>query len=145
MYPATMDDRGRLKLASKFKEYLEQLEDKRLFVTSLDRRIAQIYPIKLWWETKKFLEDFSADPEAAENLLFNAQDLGSQAEMDGQGRVLFSPELRRELDLEDKPSHVFAVAGRLEVLSERVYGEQKQRASRNPGGDRAVLRKAGLK
>jgi len=94
-----MDDRGRVKLPAAFKEYLEQLPEKKLFVTSLDRRIAQIYPIHCWRDTEKFLENFSEDPEAAENLAFNAADLGAETEMDSQGRVLFSPELRRELGL----------------------------------------------
>src|ERR1039458_9568311 len=48
MYPARMDDRGRVKVPAPFKEYLEKFEDKRLFVTSLDRRIAQVYPIIFW-------------------------------------------------------------------------------------------------
>jgi MraZ protein len=64
-YSSRMDDRGRVKLPVAFKEYLEKFEDKRLFVTSLDRRIAQVYPIVLWKKTKKFLENFSEDPEAA--------------------------------------------------------------------------------
>ena len=55
MYPSRMDDRGRVKLPVAFKEYLEKFENKRLFVTSLDRRIAQVYPIVLWKQTKKFL------------------------------------------------------------------------------------------
>ena len=78
MYPSRMDDRGRVKLPVALKEYLEKFEDKRLFVTSLDRRIAQVYPIVLWKQTKKFLENFSEDPEVAENLAFNAADLGSK-------------------------------------------------------------------
>ena len=48
MYPARMDDRGRVKLPAAFQEYLNSLDDKKLFVTSLDRRIAQIYPIRAW-------------------------------------------------------------------------------------------------
>src|ERR1051326_4390959 len=115
MYPARMDDKGRVKLPTAFKEYLDSLDDKKLFVTSLDRRIAQIYPIRLWRETKKFLEEFTSDPAAADNLYFNALDLGAEAEMDAQGRVLFSPELRRELGMEDQPVRVYGYAGRIEV------------------------------
>jgi MraZ protein len=145
MYPARMDDRGRVKLPTAFKEYLDSLDDKKLYVTSLDRRIAQIYPICLWRETKKFLEDFTADPAAAENLYFNALDLGAEAEMDNQGRVLFSPELRRELGMEDQPVRVYAYAGRIEVLNAPTYDQRKTAAARSPEADRAVLKKAGLK
>jgi transcriptional regulator MraZ len=145
MYPARMDDKGRVKLPTAFKEYLDSLDDKKLFVTSLDRRIAQIYPIRLWRDTKKFLEDFTADPAAAENLYFNALDLGAEAEMDAQGRVLFSPELRRELGMEDQPVRVYGYAGRIEVLNGPTYEQRKANASRNPDEDRATLKKAGLK
>jgi len=43
-YPATVDEKGRLKLPVNFKEYLESLEDGRLFVTTTDKRIARVYP-----------------------------------------------------------------------------------------------------
>ena len=145
MYPGRMDDRGRIKLPAPFKEYLEQLAEKKLFVTSLDRRIAQIYPIQRWRDTETFLENFSEDPEAAENLAFNAADLGAEAEMDGQGRVLFSPELRRELGLEDQPVHLYAFGGHIEVLSEALYEERKRAATLRPVEDRAKLRQRGMK
>ena len=145
MYPARMDDRGRVKLPTAFKEYLDSIDEKKLFVTSLDRRIARIYPIQLWRETKKFLEDFSENPEAAEHLHFNALDLGAETEMDNQGRVLFSPELRRELGMEDQPVRVYAYGGRIEVLNGPTYEQRKTAASRSPEADLAALKRAGLK
>ena len=145
MYPARMDDRGRIKLPAAFKEYLEKFEDKRLFVTSIDRRIAQVYPIIFWKQTEKFLETFSEDPDAAENLAFNAADLGAETEMDAQARVLFSPELRRELGLEDQPVHLYAFGGHIEVLNEAIYEERKRAATAKPAADRAKLRQAGMK
>jgi MraZ protein len=145
MYPARMDDRGRVKVPAPFKEYLEKFEDRRLFVTSLDRRIAQVYPIIFWLQTEKFLESYSEDPEAAENLAFNAADLGTETEMDSQGRILFSPELRRELGLEDQPVHLYNFGGHIEVLSPAVYEERKSAATAKPVLDKAKLRQAGLK
>jgi MraZ protein len=144
-YSSRMDDRGRVKLPVAFKEYLEKFEDKRLFVTSLDRRIAQVYPIILWKKTKKFLENFSEDPEAAENLAFNAADLGAETKMDAQDRVSFCPELRRELGLEDQPVHMYAFGGHIEVLNQTVYEERKRAAMAKPVADFAKLRQAGLK
>ena len=80
-YSSRMDDRGRVKLPVAFQRYLEQFADKRLFVTSLDRRIAQVYPIVLWKKTKKFLENYAEDPEAAENLAFNAADTDGKTQI----------------------------------------------------------------
>ena len=145
MYPARMDDRGRVKVPAPFKEYLEKFEDKRLFVTSLDRRIAQVYPIIFWKQTEKFLEAYSEDPEAAENLAFNAADLGTETEMDAQGRVLFSPKLRRALGLEDQEVHLYNFGGHIEVLSPALYAERKSAATVKPVEEKAKLRRAGLK
>jgi DNA-binding transcriptional regulator/RsmH inhibitor MraZ len=145
MYPSRMDDRGRVKLPVVLKEYLEKFEDKRLFVTSLDRRIAQVYPIILWKQTKKFLENYTDEPEVAENLAFNAADLGAETEMDSQARVLFSPEVRRELGLEDEPVHLYVFGGHIEVLSPAVYEERKVAAKVKPKSDLATARRAGMK
>jgi MraZ protein len=144
MYPARMDDRGRVKVPAPFKEYLEKFEDKRLFVTSLDRRIAQVYPIIFWKQTEKFLEAYSEDPEAAENLAFNAADLGAETEMDAQGRILFSPELRRELGLEDQPVHLYNFGGHIEVLSPALYEEDKLAAAANATAETEQLDLAGM-
>jgi MraZ protein len=142
---AHMDDRGRVKVPAAFKEYLEQFPDKKLFVTSMDRRIAQVYPIVFWEQTEKFLENFTEDPEAAERLAFNAADLGTEAEMDSQGRVLFSTKLRRLLDLENKPVHLYNFGGHMEVLNDALYEQKVGESSVDPVSDKAKLRKAGMK
>ena len=64
--------------------------------------------------------------------------------MDGQGRVLFSPELRRELKLEGKELHLFAHRGRIEVLSHETYEERRKAAAALTEDDMANLEAAGL-
>jgi MraZ protein len=142
---AHMDDRGRVKVPAAFKEYLEQFPDKKLYVTSLDRRIAQVYPIAYWEQTEKFLENYTEDPGAGERLAFNAADLGTETEMDSQGRVLFSPKLRRELDMENKPVHLFNFCGHIEVLNDTLYETKRRESMVDPVSDVAKLRKAGMK
>ena len=112
MYPARLDDKGRLKLPTAFQQFFNSLPERKLFVTSLDRRIAQIYPMAVWRENEKFFETYRANPGAAQNIAFNAADLGADAEMDGQGRITFNPELRRELNVAEylQPEHVLAGA-----------------------------------
>jgi DNA-binding transcriptional regulator/RsmH inhibitor MraZ len=65
--------------------------------------------------------------------------------MDSQARVLFSPELRRELGLEDQPVHMYAFGGHIEVLNQAVYDERKRAAMAQPAADFTKLRRAGLK
>ena len=89
------------KLPAAFQQYFAALREKKLFVTSLDRRIAQIYPMAVWRQNEKFFDTYRDDPRIARNVAFNAADLGAEAEMDGQGRITFPPELRRELGIEN--------------------------------------------
>ena len=144
MYPGRLDDKGRLKVAAKFQQYLNALREKTLFVTSLDRRIAQIYPIAVWRENEKFFDSYREDPRIARNVAFNAADLGAETEMDSQGRILFPPELRRELGIENQAVRLFAYRGRIEVLSETIYEQRKQEAAQTAAEDVAKLEAAGL-
>ena len=144
MYPARLDDKGRLKLPASFQQFFSALREKKLFVTSLDRRIAQIYPMAVWRENEKFFDSYREDPKIARNVAFNAADLGAESEMDAQGRVLFSPELRRELGIENQPVRLYAYRGRIEVLSEKIYEERKREAGQTAADDVAKLEGAGL-
>jgi MraZ protein len=144
MYPARLDDKGRVKLPTAFQQFYGALREKTLFVTSLDRRIAQIYPMAIWRRNEKFFDTYREDPKIARNVAFNAADLGGEAEMDAQGRILFPPELRRELGIEDQPVRLFAYRGRIEVLSEKVYAERKREASQTAAEDVSKLEAAGL-
>jgi MraZ protein len=144
MYPARLDDKGRLKLPVAFERFFGSLRENRLFVTSLDRRIAQIYPMHIWRENERFFDSYREDPKLARNFAFNAADLGAESEMDRQGRILFPPELRRELGIENQPVRLFAYRGRIEVLSEAVYEERKREAAQTTADDLAKLEAAGL-
>ena len=146
IYPARLDDKGRLKLPTGFAQYFSLLPEKKLFVTSLDRRTAQVYPIKEWRENEKLLETYMADPKLARRVAFNANDLGSETDLDTQGRVLFSPELRRELGIENQPVKIYCYKGRIEVLTEAIYEERKRQAMAESGPDDVEkLEAAGLK
>ena len=62
MYPGKLDDRGRVKLPTTFQQYFAAMDEKTLFVTSLDRRIAQIYPISLWRNNEKVFVEYKENP-----------------------------------------------------------------------------------
>ncbi len=144
MYPGRVDDKGRIKLPATFQQYFSALREKTLFVTSLDRRIAQIYPIAVWRDNEKIFESFRENPRVARSVAFNAADLGAETEMDGQGRVLLSPELRRALEIENSPVHLFAYRGHIEIMSEKLYEERKAQAAQLTEEDFSKLEAAGL-
>ena len=145
MYPARLDEKGRLKLPVEFQKYLAGLPEKKLFVTSTERITATVYPIGIWRENEKLLANFVDNPEASERLWFSAQDLGSEAEMDGQGRVQFSPELRRELRIENQPVKVLVVNGAIQVMSDEMYQELRKQSEQSSKHDLVILKRAGFK
>jgi len=150
MYPGRVDDKGRVKLPTAFQQYFSDLTDKlgekKLFVASLDRRIAQIYTLNVWRHNENFFDSYTGDPEVVENVRFNAQDLGAEAEMDVQGRITLAPELRRELGIENQPVRVvFVGPGRVDIYSEAVYAEMREKAARKAKDDVNRLKMVGLK
>ena len=69
---------------------------------------------------------------------------GAEAEIDSQGRILFSTDLRRELGIENQPVRLYAYRTRIEVLSDKIYQERRGEASANPVEDANKLDEAGL-
>jgi DNA-binding transcriptional regulator/RsmH inhibitor MraZ len=144
MYNGRLDDKGRMKLAAELVQYFAALPEKKLFVTSLDRRTAQIYPISAWRSNEQFFQEYREDPTLARKIAFNAADLGSETEVDSQGRLLFSPDLRRELGLENQTLHLYARRKHIEVLSEKQYEDLKNEATGTTPDEVGRLETAGM-
>ena len=145
MYAARVDEKGRVKLPVDFQQYLAKLGETQFFITSLDRRIASIYTIPGWRQVETFLENYPADPDMADDVAFNGADLGGQAELDNQGRLLVPAELRRELGIENQPVRLKAFGARIDILSDQMYEERKQRGKAAGSAAVTALLKAGLK
>jgi len=144
MFPARCDERGRMKLPTVFKEYVDKFPEKRLWVTSLDRAIGQIYPISVWRETENFLDTFTDDPELAERIAFNAADLGEEMELDSQGRLVIPAPLRQALGIEDQTVRLKVFRGYIEIISERIYQERLAASNTSPKDDVTKLNRAGM-
>ena len=145
MFNGRLDDKGRLKLAVDLQKFLNSFADKNLFVTSVDRRTAQIYPMDVWRENEKILDTYNDDPEVAERYGFTAADLGGNSAVDGQGRVLFNPELRRELKMDGQGLRCYAFRGHIEVLTEAVYEQQKSESAPLARQDAWKMKRAGMR
>src|SRR5260370_12921471 len=124
MYPARVDDKGRLKLPVGFQEYFAGLPEKKLFVTSLDRRIGNIYLNSVWRKNQQFFSEHRGLAAESKRIAFNAQDFGSDSEMDAQGRILLPPEMRREVGIENQSVRLFAYNGHIKIVSETIYRAQ---------------------
>jgi MraZ protein len=144
-YPGRLDYKARLKLPAAFAQFIHSLAESKLYLTSLDRSTAQLYPIAEWRANEKFFNSFHANPAAAKNILFNAQDLGADVEMDNQGRITVHPDLRRELGMEGQELHLMSVKGHVEILTEARYQERKRKALERTEADLETLEMAGLR
>ncbi|MBK9166968.1 MAG: hypothetical protein IPM24_05820 [Bryobacterales bacterium] len=147
MYPARVDERGRLKLPVCMQTFINALPDdeKKLYATSLDRRIGLLYIKSAWRANKKMLNRERNTVGAAGRMRFSAEHLGSDTEMDGQGRVLLSPELRRELGIENQPVKVCAVSPyRIEVYSEAEFERMNRESAEHAEEDVVLMAPRGL-
>lgn len=117
----------------------------RVFVTSLDLRIARIYPVSLWKQNEILLEQETDDPGEAEDIAFLAKDLGGSSDIDSQGRVLVPAELRRLLNIEGQPVWLDCYKGRINVYGKEVYEERQRRYRENTLEKLRKLERKGLK
>ena len=146
MFSAKMDDKGRMKLPTVFQQHFLKLDEGRLFITSLDARIGRIYSISAWRENVVRFENYTEDPVALQNLMFNAQDLGAEAKIDDQGRVTLNTELRKELKLAAGAElHLYAYKDCVEFLTDELYQEKRRLARSNASDNVRKLEGAGMK
>lgn len=145
IFQARCDDKGRLKLPASFFEYLKALGVEKVFITTVDMKLARIYPKRVWESNQNLLENAGDDAEIAEDVAFIANLYGGDAEMDAQGRVLVPTELRRALEIEAQPVWLDYYNGRINVFGKKVYEERMQRALVNLGDKVKTLQKKGMK
>jgi len=124
IFPARVDDKGRLKLPAAFKSFLEQLEEKDVFVSSFDGRIARIYTGPAWDKTEIYLNQSGDDFEIREKLYHLSMHYGADSRMDDQGRILINSELRREMGVENSPVKVMFFDGVIQVWGDAVDQEK---------------------
>ena len=142
---ARVDDKGRLKLPSEFLEYLKKLGVDKVFITTVDRELARIYPISVWKANENFFANAGDLAEMAEDVAYFAKFFGGDSEIDAQGRVLMPATLRRELALESQPVFLDCYNGRINVASKAVHDARFHRAAANLGEKVKALEKKGLK
>ncbi len=149
IYTSRCDDKGRLRLPKEFEDFLrttaEPASEPKFFITTLDGCIARIYPIPTWMENEKVLADYQEDPNAAREIAFLAHYWGGESAIDGQGRVLVPPVLRRKLEIEDQKVNLRFYKGAVEVYSEAESERRLERAMKALATNLEALEKKGLK
>src|SRR5450631_1487489 len=94
-HPTRVDEKGRLKVPAEFKRVIDEKYGMQFYITSLDGKVAQVYPFEEWERIEQKLTALSNFNPTKKKLLDRTNYYGQQVEMDGQGRLLL-PQLLRE-------------------------------------------------
>jgi transcriptional regulator MraZ len=106
--PASVDDKGRLKVPNMFRSLLESKYGRELFLTSLSGEYVRIYPMPVWLEVEQKLAQMPSSHPSKLRYLDRVNYFGQAAELDGQGRVLIPVRLRESATM----------AGEVDVLGQ---------------------------
>lgn len=92
--PATVDEKGRLKIPASFRKVIEETFGVECFITSMDGERALIYPMAVWFEFQGRLSKVPSTSVAKTKLLEKVNYFGHAGTIDAQGRVLIPNILR---------------------------------------------------
>jgi MraZ protein len=110
-HPTRVDEKGRLKVPAEFKRVIDEKYGQQFYITSLDGKVAQVYPFEEWERIEQKLAALSNFNPTKKKFLDRTNYYGQQVEMDGQGRLLL-PQLLRETG---------QIKGEVEVLGNLTY------------------------
>jgi MraZ protein len=136
-HPAKVDEKGRLKLPSAFKQLVDAGSVTQFYVTSTDGESAQIWPLPEWEKREAQLAESSEMEEAVQKYLSITSYYGQQVEMDAQARLLIPQILRSAAGLDDEEVVVMGMTNHVAVhnrkrfeqtvLGNRLTAEDKQK------------------
>jgi MraZ protein len=127
-YPTRVDEKGRLKVPSEFKRLIDEKYGAQFYITSLDGRVAQIYPFEEWQRIEEKLARLSNFNPTKKKLLNRTNYYGQVVEMDAQGRVLVPALLRESAQIRGE----VAVLGNLTYMEVRNMEAFRKELAENP-------------
>ena len=99
--PATVDEKGRLKVPADFRKIIEDKYGRDCFITSEDGERALIYPMTVWFEFTDRLAKVPSTSRAKQKLLERVNYFGQPSTLDAQGRLLVPAVLRDVASIKD--------------------------------------------
>lgn len=136
-HPAKIDEKGRLKMPSAFKQLMDAGHVAQFYVTSADGKSAEIWPLPEWEQVEEKLAAASSMDDAVRKYLNLTSYYGQQVEMDNQGRLLLPQILRGAAKL-DAEVAVFGMRNYLEVHNREAF-ERKLPESELTAEDRRTV------
>jgi MraZ protein len=119
-HTAKIDEKGRLKLPSAFKQLVDAAHVTQFYVTSSDGRSAEIWPLPEWEKREEKLAQSSEMEDAVRKYLNLTSYFGQQVEIDNQARLLLPQILRTAARLDGEVA-VFGMRTHLEVHNRQEF------------------------
>ncbi|MGH9942906.1 MAG: division/cell wall cluster transcriptional repressor MraZ [Pyrinomonadaceae bacterium] len=141
-YTARIDSKGRLKVPTAFRRHIQDQHGAEVYVTSLTGEHARIYPLPEWEGIENRLALLPSMDPARRKFLDRTNYFGQQATMDGQGRILIHPLLRKTAGIAGD----VAVLGYLNYLEVWELDKFQQRLLAEPytEEDEAAIARLGI-
>lgn len=141
-HPTRVDEKGRLKVPAEFKRVIDEKYGQQYYITSLDGKVAQVYPFEEWERIEQKLAGLSTFNPTKKKFLSKVNYWGQVVEMDGQGRLLI-PQLLREAARIKGEVAVSGYQTYLEVRNIEAY-QQKVREEKFTPDDEKTLDELGI-
>ena len=129
--PATVDPKGRLKVPTAFKTFIDENFGQDYFVTSLNGLSARLYPFPVWREIEDKLAALPSMNKSKKRFLDRTNYWGQSQRADAQGRVLLPSLLRQSAGLQGE----VAVLGYLNYLEVWSMERFREHLDQEPLGD----------
>jgi len=117
--PATIDEKGRLKIPSNFRAYIDESWGSDFYITSLSGESVLIYPLPVWQEIEERLAKLPSLNPTKKKFLDRTNYYGQVTTADKSGRILIPPLLRDSAQMNGE----VAVLGYLDHLD--VWNHKK--------------------
>ena len=127
-HPTRVDEKGRLKVPAEFKRLIDEKYGTQFYITSLDGKVAQVYPFEEWQRIEEKLAKLSNFNPTKKKFLNRTNYYGQRVEIDGQGRVLIPALLRDSAEIKGE----VAVVGNLTYLEVQSIEVYKKDIEENP-------------
>jgi len=136
-HPTRVDEKGRLKVPAEFKRVIDEKYSTQFYITSLDGRVAQIYPFEEWEQIEQKLAGLSTFNPTKKKFLSRVNYWGQQVEMDGQGRLLMPQLLRESAQIKGEVA-VIGYQKYLEVRNIEAYRQEIQQEKFTPEDEKTL-------
>jgi transcriptional regulator MraZ len=127
-HPTRVDEKGRLKVPAEFKRLIDEKYGAQFYITSLDGKVAQVYPFEEWQRIEEKLARLSNFNPTKKKFLNRTNYYGQLVEIDGQGRLLIPALLRDSAKIQGE----VAVVGNLTYLEVQSIEAYKKDIEENP-------------